>query len=211
MSHTAVVPSLPNHAPPSDSGYPVRSEGPHTFCLNGHVLKAAGVNTGFDHAWWLSTTTCESCRENRWPRATWCEVDHRRLVGEGPPTHAKLVLSARRPALLGGVGQLEVRLRGAVIADMDVRMCHVDERGVIEEVRVDGPTPDHPGFRRRGFGVLLVEAALARAPGYQWSTTSVADSAEARSFWASHRIPGGLELGTPFWCSHMREADGEFV
>jgi GNAT superfamily N-acetyltransferase len=199
------VPDLPFHGPGSDSGYPVRSEGQHRYCLNNHDLQTAGMTTGFDHAWWLSTTTCETCRALKWPRATWCEVDHRRLVGEKPSTHAKLVLAARRPALLGGIGQLEVLLREAPIADMDVRMCPVDERGVIEQVRVDEP------YRRRGFGVLLVEAALARGPGYRWSTTVVSDSAEARSFWASRRIPAGLELGVPFWCSHMREADGEFV
>ena len=210
MSHTADVPRPPFHSSASDNGYPVRSEGPHRYCLNNHDLQSAGVNCGFDHAWWLPTTTCNSCWELRWPRATWCEVD-RRLAGEKPPTHAKLVLEARRPTVLGGVGQLEVQLQGAVVADMDVRMCPVDERGVIEQVRVAGPAGEHPGFRRRGLGVLLVEAALARGPGYAWSTAVVSDSAEARSFWASRRIPAGVELGVPFWCSHMREADGEFV
>lgn len=199
------MPDPPNSSPAFDSGYPIRSAGPHSHCLNGHNLRTAGMNCGFDHAWWLSTTTCNSCRELEWPRPTWCELDHLHLAGEKPETNAELVLAARRPALLGGVGQLEVRLRGAAIADINVRMCHVDERGVIEQVRVDEP------YRRRGLGVVLVQAALARGPSYRWSTTSVADSAAARSFWASRRIPAGLELSVPFWCSHMREADGEFV
>ncbi|WP_116050811.1 hypothetical protein [Amycolatopsis palatopharyngis] len=47
--------------------------------------------------------------------------------------------------------------------------------GVIEHVRVD------PEYLRRGYGRVLVAGALARGPGYRWSTTAVIDSAIARA------------------------------
>jgi GNAT superfamily N-acetyltransferase len=55
-----------------------------------------------------------------------------------------------------------------------VRMCAVDERGVIEQVRVDEDR------RRHGVGTVLVTAALARGPGYAWSTTELENTAAAR-------------------------------
>lgn len=52
-------------------------------------------------------------------------------------------------------------------------------RGVIEHVRVD------PEYLRRSYGRVLVAGALARGPGYRWSTTAVLDSAIARVYGSS--------------------------
>ncbi|HKN54919.1 MAG TPA: GNAT family N-acetyltransferase [Amycolatopsis sp.] len=182
----------------------MRTAETHERCLNGHVLALAGQHSSFDRAVWLHTWTCNLCRDLRLPRASWYEVDHLEMEGEGP-SHERLVLAMRRPDVPAGVGQIEVRLHRKAIADLDLRMCWIDERGVIEQVRVDEP------YRRRGFGTLLVATALARRPGYRWSTTPIEDTIAARAFWAAQRLPPGLQLGDPFHCSHMHEADVEYV
>lgn len=196
---------MPSYSPPVDKQRPFRTAANHELCLNGHNLSRAGVNCGHDHGYWLSDVTCNLCLELRLPRATWDEVDHLRLGAEHPPTHAKLLLDIVRPPVRAGVGQIVAKLDGVAIADIDLRMCAVDERGVIEHVRVDD------GYRRRGLGTILVAAALARAPGFRWSTMEVDKGLPARAFWASLRPAVPLQIGEPVRCSHMREADGEPV
>jgi hypothetical protein len=63
--------------------------------------------------------------------------DRVRFVHEVPPSHAALVLVARAPAVKAGVGQIVLQLHDRAIADLDVQLCGVDQRGVIEQVRVD--------------------------------------------------------------------------
>jgi GNAT superfamily N-acetyltransferase len=196
---------MPSYTPPVDHQRPFRTAEHHELCLNGHTLARAGVNCSFDHGYWLSSVTCLLCLELRLPRTTWDEVDHLRLGAEHPPTHAKLLLDIVRPPMRAGVGQIVATLDGAPIADIDLRMCPVDERGVIEHIRVDDQ------YRRRGLGTVLVAAALARGSAYRWSTTAVDKAVAARAFWASLRLAAPLQIGEPFYCSHMREADGEPV
>lgn len=199
------MPNLAAYVPEADPDQVFRTAERHEYCLNGHRLDMAGRNCGFDHGYWLSSVTCTLCRELRLPRATWDEVDHLRLGAEHPPTHAKLLLDIARPPVRAGVGQVIARLDGVPIADLDLRMCPVDERGVIEHVRVDDQR------RRRGLGTVLVAAALARGPGFRWSTTVVDKAVEARAFWATYRPGVRLQLGEPHYCSHMREANGEQI
>ena len=205
LAHTPNVPDLLSSQPSSDSGYPARTDENHEFCLNGHRLDVSGRSASYDHSVHLSTSSCDLCWELHLPRWTWLVIDHRRLQHEAPASHAELVLAARPPEVKAGVGQIELRLRGQVIADIDVRLCGVDTRGVIEQVRVDEK------YQRRGFGTVLVAAALARGPAYRWSTTKLDDSVGARAFWASLRPAGPLQLGEPFYCSHMRLADGDRI
>lgn len=196
---------MPSYTPPIDHTRPFRTAEHHQHCLNGHHLDRVSVNCGFDHGYWLADVTCLLCRELRLPRATWDEIDHLRLGAEHPPTHAKLLLDIARPPVRAGVGQITAKLDGDPIADLDLRMCPIDERGVLEHIRVDDQ------FRRRGLAGVLVAAALARGPGFHWSTTVVGKAVEARAFWASVRPAVPLQIGEPFYCSHMREADGEPV
>ncbi|WP_236787975.1 GNAT family N-acetyltransferase [Amycolatopsis sp. GM8] len=103
------------------------------------------------------------------------------------------------PAQLAGLGRIEIRLGRTVLGDIDLCLCRVEQRAVLEQVRVDEQ------YRRHGFGTVLVAAAHARAPRYQWSTTVVRGE-QARAFWAAVSPP--FPLGEPHWCTHMHIAAG---
>jgi hypothetical protein len=64
------------------------------------------------------------------------------------------------PMVRAGVGRIELRLRGHRLGDIDLMLCGVGQRGVIEHVRVD------PAHRRLGYSRLLVAAARAGARFY---------------------------------------------
>lgn len=196
--------ALPSSSPSGDSGYPARPAGQHKRCLNGHDLALARVSHGWDHSVYVPITTCELCFALRLPRATWYEVNLQ-FVHEAPATAASLVLAARPPRVLGGVGQIVLLLHGQPVGDLDVQMCQVDRRGVIEQVRVD----PSPSYRRRGFGTVLLAAALSRGRGFRWSTTAIEDSLAARAFWASQHLPDAMTLGDPRRCTHMLQANGK--
>ncbi|MEU4674482.1 GNAT family N-acetyltransferase [Amycolatopsis sp. NPDC023774] len=66
--------------------------------------------------------------------------------------------------------------------------------------------------RRRGIGSLLLDAALARGPGYTWSTVPFdVDVVELKAFRAKQDLPENVQVDEPFYCSHMLEAMGEWV
>jgi GNAT superfamily N-acetyltransferase len=100
------------------------------------------------------------------------------------------------------VGHIMLQLDGRPLGDIDLSLGGPCRRGVIEGVRVE------EAYQRRGYGRVLVAAALTRSSGYSWSATKVDDSPVARSFWASV-APVSLSLGMPSWCSDMR-AGGEW-
>ncbi|MEV6621027.1 GNAT family N-acetyltransferase [Amycolatopsis sp. NPDC051106] len=197
----------PDMSEPDD--LPVRSRREHVWCLNRkHRLDLAGSNGGYHHAMHLSTRSCTRCWSRRQPRCTWLVVDHRspmpaELADQPDDRRSEILVAARRPAVRAGVGQLEIRLRDAVIAVADVQLCGVDRRGIVRHVQVD------PAHRQRGFGTLLLDAALARGPGYHWSTTTFDQSEDAQDFWAYQDPAEALHLGQPHYCTHMREANGE--
>lgn len=193
---------------PEQEDLPVRSARRHARCLNGHDLEQAGVNGGYHHDLRTSTWTCNLCRELHLPRARWLVIEH------GQPTPAEhaaerarvwpVLLVARRPEARAGIGRLELRVRDAAIADVDLQLCGVDHRGVVRRIRVD------VAYLRRGFGTVMLDAAMARGPGYHWSTVELDPSPQARAFWATQAPIEQLHLGEPHYCSHMREANGDW-
>jgi GNAT superfamily N-acetyltransferase len=212
IEHVSEGPSwldpVPDTSDPED--LPVRSRRDHLWCLNRkHRLVLAGSNGGYHHALHLSTRSCNRCWSRRQSRCRWLVVDHRtpmpvEQADQSDPRRSEILVTARRPAVRAGVGQLEIRLRNAVIAVADVQLCGVDHRGVVRHIQVD------PAHRRRGFGTLLLDAALARGPGYHWSTTRLDQSDDAQDFWAYQDPAEPLHLGEPHYCTHMREADDEW-
>jgi hypothetical protein len=72
---------------------------------------------------------------------------------------------------------------------------------VLTRVRVDELQ------RRRGYGRVLVAAAVTLMPGASWSTTTIdRNDPVAQSFWAAVLFPG--TLGEPQWCTDMQRAAG---
>ncbi|MFC5686305.1 GNAT family N-acetyltransferase [Amycolatopsis mediterranei] len=188
---------------------PVRSQRDHVWCLNRkHRWALANGGSGYHHALRLSTQVCARCWARRQPRARWLVVDHRTpipadQVDQSDDRGARILVVGRRPAVRAGVGRLEVRVRGIVVAVTDVQLCGVDHRGVVCHIEVD------PAFRRRGFGTLLLDAAQARGPGYHWSTVRLDQSEDSQDFWTYQDPAEPLHLGEPHYCTHMREANGE--
>jgi GNAT superfamily N-acetyltransferase len=176
----------------------------HTLdrCLRGHDLRVAGFTTGWSPGLRLPRQTCEVCWALQDERASWCLVDPAEQHQADTAPAYGLALVRIPPAVpRGGVGQLQLRVDGQVRGDVDVAVCGPCRRAVLEQVRVD------PGSRRRGYGRVLVAAALALAPSCTWSTTAV-DQADpvACAFWATIDWPG--QLGTPAYCSDMQRAAG---
>lgn len=180
---------------------PVR---PHTGtnparCPWGHDLAIGGRTGGYSHFYDLHDHHCRACRAAGRPGA-WATIDPARQATPDTATGDGLELVAIPPAQRAGVGQIEIHLRRAVLGDIDLSLCRVEQRAVIEHIRVDET------YRRYGFGRVLVAAALARAPRYHWSSTEITTD-HARAFWAAVAPP--IALGEPHWCSHMLIAAGK--
>jgi GNAT superfamily N-acetyltransferase len=174
---------------------------PHT-CLRGHDLTIAGAGSSYHHRYALTEITCVVCYALRDPLASWCLVNpaHQHTLATAPRTG--LVLVRIPPATRGGTGQVRLWIDGVAVADIDLAICGPCRRGVLEHVRTDEP------HRRRGYGRVLVAAALSLAPPatFRWSTTKINDDPVARAFWAGIGWPG--ELGRPAYCTDMERASG---
>jgi GNAT superfamily N-acetyltransferase len=175
----------------------------HVRCFNRHDLDIAGQTISYDHSVYVPTSSCNLCQTLGLSRSAWFEIDLR-FAHETPPTQAELVLIARPPTTKAAVGQVVLQLRGQQIGGLDLWLCGIDRRGVIGPVWVDA------SYRRRGFGTVLV-AALARGPGYRWSTTAIGESVVGRAFCAAQCWPDGAQPSSPFYCSHMKLSNGEDV
>ncbi|MEV6832868.1 GNAT family N-acetyltransferase [Amycolatopsis sp. NPDC051102] len=208
MSERTWMNATPDTTEPED--LPVRSQREHVWCLNRkHRMALANGGSGHHHGLGLAKQVCARCWTRRQPRAVWLVIDHRspmpaEQADQPDDRRAKILVVARRPAVRAGVGRLEVRVRGAVVAVADVQLCGVDHRGVVRHIQV------YPTHRRRGFGTLLLDAAQARGPGYHWSTVQLAQTDDAQDFWAYQDSAEPLHLGEPHYCTHMREANGEW-
>lgn len=171
-------------------------------CPQGHDLQVAGAQTGWAPGLRLTTQTCEACRALQADRATWCLVDPaKQHQADTAPAYGLALVRIPPAEPRGGVGQLQLRVDNDVRGDVDLAVCGPCRRAVLEQVRVD------PAYMRRGYGRLLIAAAVTVAPGFDWSTT-VVDRADpvARAFWAAVDWPG--QLGTPAYCTDMRRAAG---
>lgn len=169
-------------------------------CLNGHDLTIATCTSSYHHLYGLTEISCNVCFELHDPRSKWCLVDPAKQHSADDAPTPGLALVRIPPVERGGVGQLQLRIDGTVHADLDLAVCGPCRRAVLEHVRSDVP--------RRGYGRVLVAAALALAPpsDYRWSTTRVDDTVTARAFWATVGWPGAL--GQPDYCSDMERAAG---
>jgi hypothetical protein len=181
----------PAHVWPSDHNYrPAR-------CPRGHNLAIGGRTGGYDHGHRAKTLLCDVCRgDDQNPGVgEWALIDPADQVNPDAARRAGTELVAHPPPVRAGVGRIEVHHDGHIVGDVDLMLCGVDERGVIEHIRVE--------TRRLGYGRLLVAAARARGYGYTWSTTTIDRTFEARAFWSRVGWPG---VGEPFYCSHMLQA-----
>jgi GNAT superfamily N-acetyltransferase len=144
--------------------------------------------------------TCGVCRVDDTPTSAWALIDPTRqwLAGAGHP-HNGMQLVVTPPVVRAGVGRIALHFEDRIVGDVDLMLCPVDRRGVLENVRVDSDV------RRRGYGRVLLAAARARGVGYEWSQTKINDSLEARAFWARVGMFGPTP---PAYCSHMRESFG---
>jgi GNAT superfamily N-acetyltransferase len=170
-------------------------------CPRGHDLAIAGARSGYHHRYALTEITCGVCDSLRDPLASWCLVDPARQHTLATAPHTGLVLVRIPPVARGGTGHLKLWIDGVARADIDLAVCGPCKRAVIEHVRTD------ESHRRRGYGRVLVTAALSLAPAaeYRWSTTRIDDDV-ARAFWAGIGWPG--ELGKPAYCTDMERAAG---
>jgi len=173
-------------------------------CLRGHDLSIAGAGASYHHLYGVTELTCNVCDVLRDPLASWCLVDPavQHTAATAPRDGLALV---RIPPTVprGGVGQLQLRIEGDALGDLDLAVCSPCRRAVLEQVRVD------EGHRRMGYGRVLVAAALALAPPaeYRWSTTKInRNDIIARAFWSGIDWPGGQD--GPDYCTDMERAAG---
>ena len=186
---------------------PFRSARAHARCLNGHLQDVAGGGRSHHRRLRLETLTCELCWSLRLPRSRWFVVEHATLtLPRQVAAHRRdqpVTLAARPPAVCAGVGRIELRIHGEVFGWVDVQLCGIERRGVLVNVTV---ADQH---RRRGIGGVLLDVALARGPGYTWSTYKLGDGVDVRAFWASLDLGEPVQAGEPFYCSHVLQANGE--
>lgn len=185
---------------PSDELLPVRpgvAGRPPERCLRGHRLTIAEASAGWSHDELSPTVTCRLCSEIRAQRATWLLIDPARQYITHAPREHRPALIAHPPLERTGVGSIQLKRRGVIVGDVDISICGPCRRAVLESIRVDD------AHRRRGYGLVLLAAAVARAPidQYDWSSTAVPDTVTARGFWSVAEFPG--TLGTPNYCTDM--------
>lgn len=122
-----------------------------------------------------------------------------RLVARVDAGQVQSEFVMRPAALPAGIERLDVLLDGQVIGDLDFRACEHCHQAVLEQIRID------PAHRRQGLAQGALQAAVDSRPGYRWSTSVLADTAEARNFWTT--VGWADVLGNPDWCAHMYDAD----
>ncbi len=166
-------------------------------CLRGHDLAIARGRSGYNRRYGLTEITCNACYALGDPLASWCLVDPTRQYGLTTAPTSGLVLVRIPPTTRGGVGQIALWIDGVAQADIDLAICGPCQRAVIEQVRSD--------VQRRGYGRVLVAAALTRAPPsqYRWSTTRIANNPVARAFGPAFpgRESSAIRTTAPTWTS----------
>jgi len=184
-----LVPVLPISTPPEQ-------------CPRGHSSRIARVLLGYSHIYRAHTVTCRVCQELHHEPATWCLADPAAQVRESTGRGLELVVTP--PPMRGGVGQIALYVDQSRLADVDLMICAPCRQAALAQIRVDQEV------RRRGYGRLLIAAALVRAPAdqYRWSTTTTVDTVEARAFWSRVSFPITGHHGEAQYCTDMRIAAG---
>lgn len=174
-----------------------------SMCIRGiHQLGPRKMTVTWNHLLRLPSIICNACRDARDRRAKWSLVDTGRAYQHAAATAQELGLQivATPPDVPAGVGQIAVWVDGRPVSDADVMLCGRCHTGVIEHARTDEQ------HRRRGFAWTCVAAALARGPGYAWSTTLLAKNTSARQFWYGIGFDRWATVGEPNYCPHMRKS-----
>ncbi|TKG61504.1 GNAT family N-acetyltransferase [Prauserella endophytica] len=171
-------------------------------CPRQHPVGSGTVWVGWNARLRLRQLTCRACHAHDPAISTWCIVDpgyqqRRAEQTDGLGVEIVAIPPEHHPA---GVGRIEIRLNGRAVGDIDLALCAQCQAGIIEHIRVDPPP-----HRRRGFGRVLLAAALSRGRGYRWSTTAIEDTDSAHQFWKAVSDPA-LRLGLPERCPDMRAA-----
>lgn len=180
---------------------------PRKRCLNGHLLATAGSWAGWLTLYGRYDVTCRICRDLRLPRHTWCPIDPTDQTltrDKEPPDSTDLLLTCRPPEVRGGIGRIELWIQRDCAGTAQLRVCGPCRVGVLEHVAVDPP------HRRLGYGRLLAAAALARGPGYRWTTPPLGlpPDLTSRAFVAA-ALPSGLVTEREAHrCTDMRRAAG---
>lgn len=168
-------------------------------CPAGHLRELSGPTSSFNHAAGMLDYSCELCQRLGDPRWSWTVIDpsHQVTAADKPSGLTLVRIPPPRPA---SPGRIQLQLDDAILGVIDVALCRVEKRAVLERLAVQEK------YRRRGAGRVLVAAALALGTGYDWSMVKLDNSLAARVFWA--RL--GLVCGpaAPFYCSHMNDAAG---
>ena len=165
-------------------------------CPRGHARRAHG---GFYWAPGLRRHVlyCRRCRDSD-ASDEWALIDpeyDQHTAEQARGRGLELVVIA--PAVAAAPGRIELRVDGQPRSAVEVSLCGQDRTGVLGTVHTDEP------YRRLGYGRVLVLAALARGPGYTWSTMTskeLSSTETAAAFLRSLPLSSGEE---PRYCQHM--------
>ncbi|MEU8416963.1 hypothetical protein AB0C24_29610 [Amycolatopsis japonica] len=80
---------------------------------------------------------------------------------------------------------------------LQLSLCAIDRRAILVHIEIEEK------HRRRGAGSVLVAAAAARGPRYQWTTLPIDRDPTSIAFWARTGAPGPA---APHPCTHQLEA-----
>ncbi|UMP00033.1 hypothetical protein [Amycolatopsis sp. EV170708-02-1] len=78
-----------------------------------------------------------------------------------------LRLVLMRPVTAAGIGAIQLHLRRTIFGEIRFSLCGIDRRAILVHIEVEKK------HRRRGAGRVLVAAAAARAPRYDWTTLPI--------------------------------------
>ncbi len=118
-----------------------------TRCLRNHDLTIAGAGSTYHHLYDTTEMTCTVCYALHDPLASWCLVDATRQYSQADAPRDGLAIVRISPSVpRGGVGQLQLRIEGDAVGDLDLAVCSPCKRAVLEQVRVD------ESHRRFGYG-----------------------------------------------------------
>jgi hypothetical protein len=149
--------------------------------LRGHYLALYGMIKSHSPRCRRHTILCETCRklEGLAPHARrkgeWAHLD---IARQHPPETAPtdgLVLVTIPPPAESSTGKVELRLDGTAVGAATLSFCGACRKATFDYVHIDA------AYRQLGYRRTVVQAALARAPGYA-STAPLPEGAIAQAF-----------------------------